>query len=60
MEKILYAVKIGEPDYMEQIITTNQDVIEQARAWAKANGFDRFRIATYNGEAPNFIGALNI
>lgn len=43
-ETILWAVKIGEPDWKEQIITTDPNMIEPAKKWAMANGFDRFRI----------------
>jgi len=60
METILYAVKKGQPKYMEEIITTNPEKIEEARKWAEKNGFDRFRIAKIDlGEKPDFIGTIN-
>jgi len=60
METILYAVKKGQPKYMEEIITTNPEKIEEARKWAEENGFDRFRIAKIDlGEKPDFIGTIN-
>jgi len=60
METILYATKIGAPEYMEEIITTNPEKIDEAKAWAKENGFDRFRIAKIDlGEKPDFIGTIN-
>lgn len=47
MEKqtILYGVKIGEPNYMEQIISIYPAEFTKAKKWATDNGFDRFRIA---------------
>jgi len=55
IEEVLWAVKKGEPDYMEQIITAKPEKIEEAKKWAEANGFDRFRIATVNmNKKPNF------
>ena len=59
MEKILYGIRIGEEDYQEEILTTNEEKIEDAKKWARANGFDRFRIAEFNmEEKPDFIGAI--
>ena len=59
-ETILWAVKIGEPDYNEQIITTNASQIEKAKQWATANKYNRFRIQTYTAyEKPNFINTVN-
>jgi hypothetical protein len=59
--KILYAVKKNDPDYMEEIITTNEEVIDKARTWAIENGFDRFRVATFtDGERPDFISTINL
>ncbi len=59
--KVLYAVKKGEPDYMEQLITDCEKQIPEAKKWAEQNGFDRFRIATYsdNPEPPDFAGTVN-
>jgi len=60
METILYAVKKGEPKYMEVIITTDPEKIEEAKLWAEKNGFDRFRIANIDlGEKPDFVGTVN-
>lgn len=58
--KVLYAVKKGEPDWAEQIITEYEDRIVAARKWASENGFDRFRIATYSDELefPDFAGTV--
>ncbi len=60
-ETILYAVRVGAEDWEEEIITTNASAIEAAKSWAKANGFDRFRIATFEaGELPNFVASVNV
>jgi len=59
--KVLYAVKKGEPDWAERIITEYEDRIVAARKWAEQNGFDRFRIATYSDEPefPDFKKTIN-
>lgn len=57
--KILWGVKIGDPDWKEQIITENPYLIEKAKAWAEKNGFDRFRIAIINlSEKPDFVKTI--
>jgi hypothetical protein len=43
--KVLWATKIGEPDYNEQLITENSSQIENAKKWAMENGFDRIRVS---------------
>jgi glycosyltransferase A (GT-A) superfamily protein (DUF2064 family) len=59
--KVLYAIRKDEPEYMEEIITTNEDVIVPATKWAQDNGFDRLRIAEYSDipEKPDFTKVLN-
>ena len=53
--KVLWATKIGDADWMEQVITEHTERIESASAWAKANGFDRLRVAEIDlGVAPSF------
>ena len=42
---VLWATKIGEPDYNEQLITENSSQIENAKKWAMENGFDRIRVS---------------
>ena len=44
--KLLYATKIGQPDYMEELLTDKEGQFEAAKNWAQQNGFDRFRVAT--------------
>lgn len=45
VEITLWATRVGEPDWKEDIITstTDSEHLAKARAWAEANGFDRLR-----------------
>jgi hypothetical protein len=57
--RILWATKIGAPDWQEQLITENPDKIDAASEWALANGFDRLRVAEIDlSQAPDFAGAI--
>jgi hypothetical protein len=57
--KILYATKIGEPEYAEQLITEVESRIPDATRWATANGFDRIRVAEVDLEAkPDFAATV--
>jgi hypothetical protein len=57
--KVLFAVKKGEPDYMETLITDKPDHIDRAKEWASKNGYDRFRISEIDlGTSPNFIQTI--
>lgn len=58
--KMLWAVKVGDEDWQEQIITTNESAIEKARKWAEQNGFDRFRVSTMPDGPPDFTKTLNL
>ena len=62
MEYILWAVKIEDEDWQEQLITSTTDKqhLEKAKTWALANGFNRLRVGTYNGEAPDFTKTLEV
>jgi hypothetical protein len=54
-EVVLWATKIGEPNWEEKLITNNPSKIEEAKKWALANGFDRIRVAKINmSEKPDF------
>jgi hypothetical protein len=44
-EKILFATRIGDEEWKEELITDNEENIEAATNWAIKNGFDRIRIA---------------
>jgi hypothetical protein len=59
-EKILWGTKKGAPDYMEQIISTNDKVFDTARKWALENGFDRLRIAEIDNNPPDFTKTMTI
>ena len=50
--QILFAVRIGEPDWAEVLITEQSDKIGQASEWALANGFDRLRVADVDLASP--------
>jgi DNA repair protein RadC len=55
VNKVLFAVRVGKPDWAEELITENESRIEEAKEWAKNNGFDRFRIAEIDmSEKPKF------
>ena len=64
-EILIYGLKQGETrDYMEDLLAcfpatgdTLQN-IEKVKAVASAHGFHSFRVTTYNGEAPNFVKAV--
>jgi hypothetical protein len=63
-ETLIYGLERGETrDYMETLLATNcktpQD-IEKVKAAASAQGWHSFRVAFYNGEAPNFAKAVNV
>jgi DNA polymerase III sliding clamp (beta) subunit (PCNA family)/GNAT superfamily N-acetyltransferase len=58
--EILWATKIGEPDYNEQLITENSSQIENAKKWAIENGFDRIRVSTIDmSSKPDFKKGMN-
>ena len=57
-EQVLWAVKIGEPNWAEQMITNDASKIEEAKAWAEKKGFDRFRIANIDDEKPDFTKTI--
>jgi hypothetical protein len=57
--KILFAVKIGDEDWQEQLITEHEDRIEAAKAWAIKNGFHKLRVAVIGDGPPDFTKVLN-
>lgn len=64
MEILVYGLERGETrDYMETLLASNcktQSDIDKIKTVAAAHGFHSFRVATYNGEAPNFAKAVNV
>jgi len=66
-EIIIYGLPQGETrDYMETLLANFKDSantasnIERVKAAASAQGWHSFRVATYNGEAPNFAKAVTV
>ena len=63
-EILVYGLEKGEArDYMETLLATNcrnNSDVEKVKAAASAEGWHSFRVATYNGEAPNFAKAVNV
>lgn len=60
-EKVLFATKIGDPNWKEDFITDKENEIEAATAWCKANGYDRIRVAVIDlSTPPDFTKTLNL
>lgn len=63
-ELLLYGLEKGESrDYMETLLLSGAKTmaeIERVITLATEAGFHSFRVATYNGEAPNFAKAVNV
>jgi len=64
-ETLLYACKIEEPQYMEEIIyqckgyTNEKELMQKGGAWAKENGYNRLRIHVIDlTQKPNFINTI--
>ena len=64
MEILIYGLEKGEyRDYMETLLASNFTTaaqVDRVKELASAAGFHSFRVATYNGEAPNFAKAVNV
>lgn len=55
----LFATRIGDADWKEQLITEVEDRAEAAKQWAKDNGFNRLREVRMDAEEkPDFIKTL--
>jgi len=66
-EILIYGLAKGETqDYMEDMLACFKDDrntvsnIEKVKQAASAQGFHSFRVASYNGESPNFTGTVAI
>ena len=66
-ETLLYACKINDPKYMEEIIyqckgyTNEKELMQKGKEWAKVNGYDRLRISVIDlTQKPNFIKTIKI
>jgi hypothetical protein len=61
VKRILWGTRQGAPDWDEELITEQADRIPEAMNWAQENGFDRFRIAIIDLDAPiDFSETLNV
>ena len=63
-ETLIYALSSGDNQpWQEQLISsrckTDADV-KKVIAAASADGWHSFRVAYFNGEAPNFAAAINL
>lgn len=65
-ETLLWGCKIGEPDYMEEILyqckgyVNQYELMQKGKEWASRNGYDRLRISVIDlATPPNFIKAIN-
>jgi hypothetical protein len=65
-ETLLYGCKIGQPDYMEEILyhckgyTNKDELIKKGEKWAKENNYDRLRVHVVNlAIAPDFTKTIN-
>lgn len=46
-ETLLYGVRTGNEDWEEELLTTQGDRIEEVKRLAAKDGFNRFRVATW-------------
>lgn len=65
-ETLLWGVKKGDPDYMEEILYkcqgyTNIDELKsKGQIWANENGYDRLRVSVIDlGTKPDFRHTIN-
>jgi len=59
VERVLWAVKIGEPDWKEEVITNKHEQFENAKIWLSENGYDRIREAVIDlNVKPNFTKTI--
>lgn len=65
-ETLLYGCKIGQPDYMEEVLyaqkgyVNKEELLTKGEIWAKNNGYDRLRVHVVNlAEKPDFTKTLN-
>jgi len=56
---------VGDPDYMEEVLyackgyVNKEEVMNKGNEWAKANGYDRLRLAVIDlSTPPNFIKTI--
>lgn len=66
-ETLLYGCKIGQPDYMEEILyeckgyVNHDQLMSKGKEYAAANGYDRLRISVIDlSTPPNFAKSVSI
>lgn len=63
-ETLIYALSSGDNmSWQEQLISSqckNEADVQKVIAAASADGWHSFRIAYFNGEAPDFAAAVNL
>lgn len=66
-ETLLYGCKIGEPNYMEEILyeckgyVNPDEIMTKGKEWAAKNGYDRLRISVVDlSIPPNFIKTIKV
>ncbi len=66
-ETLLYGCKIGQPNYMEEIIyqckgwTNKEELMKKGEDCAAKNGYDRLRISVIDlSIKPDFTNTINI
>lgn len=60
-QTMLYGTRVGAEDWQEDIITTDESLIPEAKEWARRNGFDRLRVATIDlTQPPDFAATLRV
>lgn len=65
LETLLYGCKIGQPDYMEEVLhackgyVNKEKLMEQGKQWAEANGYDRLRVHVVDLSTPPDFGQNN-
>lgn len=63
---LLYACKIGEPNYMEEILfeqngyVNESEVIEKGKKWAAENRYNRLRLVVTDLSKPDFCKSITI
>lgn len=66
-ETLLYGCKIGQPNYMEEILyqckgyVNKDEIITKGKEWADKNGYDRLRISVVDlSIPPDFTKAITV
>ena len=63
-ETLIYALAANDrADWQEQLISSrckNEADVKKVIAAASADGWHSFRVAYFNGEAPNFAATVNL